>query len=205
MKRRTAKPFTVEVRKGGARKRDTAESDAPRNDEGASRPAIDDMAGRGLRFRDAEKLFRGADFETPPPVTTPSAGAAFFKTPEQISDVSPAAPRRILPDLVAEAALSEATLAALPLPRRRGRPPKALVDGGEPRPAAKRGRPRRVPLPPQPAFSFFDMEEPRPAPVTPAVPSIRYLAASERRRARRDTTHLPRGERWKRRLPKVCW
>ncbi len=200
MKRRTAKPFTIEVRKNGARKRDASDIATPRNDDANLNFAPDVMPGRDLRFRDADKLFRGVDVETP---SAPVAASAFFKTSVETPKADTAPARRILPDLVAEAAFTEASLAAMPQPRRRGRPPKIHADDAAPRPAGKRGRPRRIPLPVTPSFFFDDAEEP--VVVAPIMPAIRYLAASERRRARRDTTHLPRSERWKRRLPKVCW
>ena len=47
----------------------------------------------------------------------------------------------------------------IPQPRRRGRPPKVAVDGATARPPAKRGRPRRTPLPEQPAFSFLETDD----------------------------------------------
>lgn len=202
MKRRTAKPFTVEVRKGGVRKRDATEIPAARAEDATPSFSPGEMPGRDLRFRDAEKLFRGIEVETPPvPASAPLP--ALFARPAETSKADDAPSRRILPDLVAEAALTEASLAAMPQPRRRGRPPKNEVDAA-PHSPGKRGRPRRVPLPAQqPSFFFDDAEEP--ALVVPPIPAVRNLAASERRRARRDTAHLPRAERWKRRLPKVCW
>ena len=203
MKRRTAKPFTVEVRKAGLRKREPADAVSPHADDW-SNAAAENVPGRDMRFRDAEKLFRTADPVQAQAPETSAAASVFSSTPLS-SDTASVSSRRILPDLVAEAAISEAALPVIPQQRRRGRPTKVAVDGATARPPAKRGRPRRTPLPEQPAFSFLETDDavstPEPAPVM----AVRYLAASDRRRAARDTSFMPRAERWKRRLPKVCW
>lgn len=189
--RRSTKPFTVEVKKrGGGRRRGGGDPGVERL--AVVHPSFNEPVGRDIRFRDAESLFRAiAPVETEFTEPEPAPVAA-----DASSAVDPA-PRRILPDLIAEAALSEAAQAASPEPRRRGRPPK---DRTEDRP-----RPIRMRKPVEPdlfeeTFVPADVEE-----VAPSSPAFLYLAASARRRARRVTDNLPRAERWKRRLPKACW
>lgn len=186
--RRSTKPFTVEVKKRGGRRRDAGDVVPERMS--VTIPSFGETVGRDSRFRDAESLFR-----TAPPVETG------FAEPETapLAGLAPVTPdlasRRILPDLIAEAALSEATLAAAPEPRRRGRPPKDR-SGDAPQPVRA-----RKPLEPELEVADADPEMDEVA----SSPAILYLAASARRRARRATDNLPRAERWKRRLPKVCW
>lgn len=188
--RRSTKPFTVEVKKRGGRRRDTGdfvpERAAPAN------ASFDEMVGRDIRFRDAESLFRAV-----PPVETgfaePESAPPLAIEPAPFQ--SDTTPRRILPDLIAEAALSEATLAAVPEPRRRGRPPKDRSND-PPQPV----RARKSPEP-----DFEDVAPIEEMDEIALPPAVLYLAASARRRARRATDNLPRAERWKRRLPKVCW
>ena len=196
--RRSTKPFTVEVKKRGGRRRDIGDMPADRNDP--ITPSFGQMVGRDIRFRDAENLFRApASVDTG--LAEPEAAPIVPIAPAEPAPQGPdSAPRRILPDLIAEAALSEATLAAAPEPRRRGRPPKARGDDETlPRPAKSR---RRMPAS-EVEDDVFDFDAPEPAPAAP--PAVLYLAASARRRAARATDNLPRAERWKRRLPKACW
>jgi hypothetical protein len=191
--RRVAKPFTVEIKKRGGRKREAADAPTARND--AIAPVVEPMVGRDIRFRDAESLFRGGETEPGFREETQPAPAP--------SDEPKTPPRRILPDLIAEAALSQASLAAMPAPRRRGRPPKIRTGEAIPR-LAKRGR--KPPSFSPETLSYFDLAEDEPeTEPTVVVPAVLYLAASARRRAARATDNLPRAERWKRRLPKVCW
>ncbi len=186
--RRSTKPFTVEVKKRGGRRRDAGDLVPERG----ANPSFDEVVGRDIRFRDAESLFRAV-----PPVET---GFAEPETAPPVA-IEPAplpsdpAPRRILPDLIAEAALSEATLAAVPEPRRRGRPPKDRTED-PPRPVRPRKSPELEFEEDVPVAEIYEIAPP---------PAVLYLAASARRRARRATDNLPRAERWKRRLPKVCW
>ena len=191
--RRTAKPFTVELKRGAR---------VPKNGHAAS--GIDGsggVTGGHLRFRDAERMFRNGAAEIE------ATQAPFPPKPRLAADASldvanaPPTERRILPDLIAEAALSvqNGHDALEQAPRRRGRPPKNRT--GE--------------LPSLPlrltrdvagdalADSFADADETDDAPVL--SPMVLDLAASARRRAARDTSHLPRAERWKRRVPRVCW
>lgn len=196
MKRRSPKPFTIEIKKRG-RRRDGDATPAP--DEGTAY-AAEPIFGRDIRFRDAETLFRDGFADDPVTEPAPTLFSAAAEPAFQKPDLKLETSRRILPDLVAEAALNEAATAAVPQPaRRRGRPPKQISDS-PPLATKRRGRPpgvrRIVEAPPS---SVSDG-------VTPfVVPAVLYLAASARRRAARDTGNLPRGERWKRRLPKVCW
>ena len=193
--RRSTKPFTVEVKKrGGGRRRDVA--DAPSGLADPPAPSFGQMVGRDMRFRDAENLFRTL---TPVEAGFAEPEQTLFVSAEPPPQTPDAAPRRILPDLVAEAALSDATVAAepAPAPRRRGRPPKDR--DALPQPA--KSRTRAVAPADEETIPVLDMPEP----VLEMVPAVLYLEASARRRAARATDNLPRAERWKRRLPKVCW
>ncbi len=110
-------------------------------------------------------------------------------------------PRRVLVDLVAEAAIAEQVADAMPEPRRRGRPAKPKIEGPAKIPG-KRGRKPKAPV----VFEFPEFELPMPdEPVVVPTAIVLDLAASRRRRVARSTDNLPRSERWKRRLPKVCW
>lgn len=108
--------------------------------------------------------------------------------------------RRILPSLlVAEVHEPELEPPAEPerLPRvRRASPPTAPADGA-PR---RRGRPRKVLA--QDAAEVAQLVAPvPPQPVMETAPII----MRQRRPDRAGSEKLPRGERWKRRLPKACW
>ena len=189
--RRPTKPFTVEVKKRGGRRRDGVET-VERTSVSASPMTLDSSVGRDSRFREAESFFRAIPVEADD--AEPDASFA--------SQSADAAPRRILPDLIAEAALSDTPVAEAPEPRRRGRPPKTPSADGLAHPV----KPRDNEVEPQEVeeISFSEEMDPQlPAPVLP--PAVLYLAASARRRAARATDNLPRAERWKRRLPKVCW
>ncbi len=143
----------------------------------------------------------------PQPASSPAA-EALFRTPAPTAE-QPGAPRRILPCLVTEAALDAAQAEALSdperVPRPRGRPRKQR-DPEDIAPLAprKRGRPRKLPA--APAERITIAEKPaRAAPVvlTPVLMTP-ATSTSERAAARRAATaDLPRGERWKRRLPKA--
>jgi hypothetical protein len=142
----------------------------------------------------------------PAPVEEPRQPADALFQPAKEAPAAPEPARRILPCLVTEAAIDAAQAEAIsdiePV-RRRGRPRK------EPRPddlaplaPRKRGRPRKNPVI---AVPFGDDEDDA-APAIAAQPAtvLPPLTLSDRAVARRGAVSaLPRGERWKRRLPKV--
>jgi len=139
------------------------------------------------------------------PAPEPPAAAILFSSPEKVPLVA-AEPRRILPCLVTDAAIDAAKAAAeveeAPAPRPRGRPRKQRnADELAPLAPRKRGRPRKSPV---------EAKEPAPKPaLQPArqaqpAPALVVVGASARASMRRAVTdELPRGERWKRRLPKA--
>lgn len=132
-----------------------------------------------------------------------AAADALFGAPKSTPSPAPKSPApagRILPCLVTEAALDAAQAEATveQAPRRRGRPPKPR-NADETAIAAprKRGRPRKVPLA-EARFEFRDESDAMAVvPVTPYTPSARAIGR------RSAVSALPRGERWKRRLPRV--
>ena len=209
MMRRTAKPFTIEVKKRGGRRRDGDELSVPR---ATTTTPTEDYVGQNMRFRDAETLFRARpEPEANPAASQPSGpmssvlSAVFGPSGEATSEQQASTQRRILPDLIAEAAITEQAASQVePEPRRRGRPPKVRTD--EPVVARKRGRPRKTVVDAAPkVFDVDTWEQTVPVPAPVIVTEMQYFVASERRRAARSSAHLPRGERWKRRLPRVCW
>ncbi|KQQ14281.1 DNA-binding protein [Methylobacterium sp. Leaf123] len=129
----------------------------------------------------------------------PSLEAA-ASSPRTPSDEAAPEHRRILPSLlVAEVPEPEAEPVIEPevLARvRRVAPPSTAPDGA-PR---RRGRPRKVPIPNAVAVVEPAVPEP-PQPVTETAP----LVVSRRRSDRPGSETLRLGERWKRRLPRVCW
>ena len=151
---------------------------------------------------------KAAFVEAPAPAPQPSAAALVF-APQPADKAAPADPRRILPCLVTEAAIDAARSAEEAdgslAPRPRGRPRKQRpLDDLAPLAPRKRGRPRKVPLEgSKPAPQPVRAAAPQPVRVvrtTPAAP----VGESARSNARRDAANeLPRGERWKRRLPKA--
>ena len=194
--RRTAKPFTIEVKKRGGHKREASDTpDAYAKPVPFPAEMVND--GRGMRFREAENLFRGIEQRA----AAVEDASVELAVEQGESSGSHQSPRRILPDLIAEAALTEASREAMPAPRRRGRPPKSDASSTLPRPAKR--RPVQSAPEDETGFLFADLPDPVQPPI--AVPAVSYLAASARRRAARHTGNLPRAERWKRRLPKVCW
>ncbi|MDB5593433.1 MAG: hypothetical protein JWM36_394 [Hyphomicrobiales bacterium] len=147
-----------------------------------------------------------------------SAAEQLFKKPtppveeQPGSDTDAHAARRILPSLTEEdpVHLILADEAAQPR-KRRGRPAKIRVEGETP-PPRPRGRPRKVvaeiPNVPVQAHAPVVLHEPAPAARPVAAPQSRKLPGYVRgdiysRWARHDT--LRPGERWKKRLPKICW
>ncbi len=141
-----------------------------------------------------------------PPALGPWAEAA---------EVAPAAapsaigtePRRILPNLNAWEAPAPApapdVVAEPPLPRVRRPAPQGTFDGA-PR---RRGRPRKVPLSPDPPAPALHEPEPVPALAAPRVElaPMRAAPVPAPRKARPTSETLRLGERWKRRLPRACW
>lgn len=147
-----------------------------------------------------------------------SAAEQLFKKPAAPAEDLPGsesdanANRRILQSLTEEdpVHLILADEAAQPR-KRRGRPAKIRVEGETP-PPKPRGRPRKV------VTETREMPVQAPAPVVPreAAPVPRLVVAQQARKlpgyvrgdiysrwARHDT--LRPGERWKKRLSKVCW
>lgn len=151
---------------------------------------------------------KAAFVEAPAPAPQPSAAALVFSTPP--GDTSaPADPRRILPCLVTEAAIDAARTAdeadVSRAPRPRGRPRKQRpLDDLAPLAPRKRGRPRKVPLEAsEPAPQPVRAAAPRPVRIVQTTPAA-AVGESARSSKRRDAvSELPRGERWKRRLPKA--
>ncbi|MDE2365078.1 MAG: hypothetical protein KGM42_20575 [Hyphomicrobiales bacterium] len=141
-----------------------------------------------------------APFLPAPAEPAPQPAASLFRTPSAAQPATTVAERRILPCLVTEAQIDAAQAEALseaePVQRARGRPRKAVSpDAPAPLAPRKRGRPRKTPAPaPHPVEHAAPMIE------TPVAPPP--LVLSERR-ASRLAGELPRGERWKRRLPKA--
>lgn len=124
------------------------------------------------------------------------ADAPGLRTP---SDEAAPEQRRILPSLlVAEVPEPEAEPAIEPevLPRVRRVSPPSTASEDAPR---RRGRPRKVPIP-----NTVEAVEPAapepPQPVAETTPPVR-----RRRPDRPGSETLRLGERWKRRLPRVCW
>lgn len=173
--RKEPKHFTVEVKRRPA--------------AGAKKPRAFVKAEAAPAPVAADILFRASDANVEAPKEEPA--------------------RRILPCLVTEAAIETAKAEALadhaPPPRPRGRPRKERTESDlAPIAPRKRGRPRKIPLdvtaerpsasvPPQ---RFVQAFEP-PAELEPYQPSDRAIAR------RSAVAALPRGERWKRRLPKA--
>lgn len=134
----------------------------------------------------------------------PQPADALFKPrpPEKVEAQVEEPARRILPCLVTEAAFDAAKEEALTqnalAPRPRGRPRKQRgLDDAAPLAPRKRGRPRKAA--PEPVER---LEQPV-APVVlsaPPAPVGQSVRAVSRRAA---VGELPRGERWKRRLPKA--
>ena len=150
-------------------------------------------------------------------------------TPEAVAERRPAPPRetpkpqrRIL-DAIEPApapAVSESVtepveaVAADPLKRRRGRPPKAA---GAPAQATKRpaaARREKAPVVPVARREFLPVADDHVAPPREPKMVVRANGLADGQLNHGHMTHvdrvaaatgLPRGERWKRRLPKVLW
>jgi hypothetical protein len=191
--RRPQKPFTVEVkkvRKGGFAR----------------------FLGAGPQWSESD-LAEEAPKDQPAPLQSAPPRA------------EPAPPRRILEAIApasdavaADEPGSDAARVTSPepagetetKPRRRGRPPKIVTVAGGPESVAA-PKVRAVPAPrkkspamkSRPAIELVTpvVAAPAPAPISAPEPNAR-VAQSNRAEA---ASNLPRGERWKRRLPKVLW
>lgn len=144
-----------------------------------------------------------------PATAVSPAAAAIFASVATAPPAAGDAQRRILPCLVTEAKMDAAKAAVdadpSEAPRRRGRPRKQPgLDDLAPLAPRKRGRPRKQPVQAQEAKA-----QPARAPAAQATQAARPapgapVGAGERAVARRAAvSELPRGERWKRRLPKA--
>lgn len=146
--------------------------------------------------------------DAPAPVPEPPAAAVLFSSTEKAPAVA-AEPRRILPCLVTDAAIDAAKAAAeideAPASRPRGRPRKQRnAEELAPLAPRKRGRPRKTPVEakePAPKPVRAPVQPPRQVRPAPALVVVGASARASERRAAVD--ELPRGERWKRRLPKA--
>lgn len=144
--------------------------------------------------REAQKRAGHAEAEA----LWPSLEAA-TSSPRTPSDEAAPEHRRILPSLlVAEVQEPEAEPAVEPEvpPRVRRVAPPGTTPEGAPR---RRGRPRKVPVPDVVQVVEPAVPEP-PRPVAETAPLVR-----RRRSDRPGSETLRLGERWKRRLPRVCW
>ncbi len=147
-----------------------------------------------------------APFPAPPADEPRRPADALFQQPAAEMTSANEPERRILPCLVTEAAIDAAQAEAFsdvePV-RRRGRPRKEpRPDDAAPLAPRKRGRPRKNPVISIP----FDDGEDDVAPTVAArqVVNLPPLTLSGRAAARRGAVSaLPRGERWKRRLPRI--
>lgn len=176
--RRPQKTFTVEVKRG--------RKNAPTKILGGETPKIDAAAAR--------EPFK----PNPPPAAV-------------VLESQPAPPRRILeaiepppPSLFAtapDAATIDSVVATTTI-RRRGRPPKPANSVGEGETsrveAAVKAKPRSRPLQKVPPVEGAVVVAAAPAKVAQQA----RVSHGDRAEA---AGNLPRGERWKRRLPKVLW
>ena len=176
LRNRIQRPFTVEAKSSGQSRRISIPSKQPREPH--------KRAGR----MEAAMLWPSLD----------AAAAAPQPHVEPVQEH-----RRILPSLiVAEMPELELEPAAepeeLPRVRRASRPIEATE--GAPR---RRGRPRKVIVQEavQQAVEVVEQVGPEPAQAVPETAPI----ISRRRPERAGSETLRLGERWKRRLPKVCW
>jgi hypothetical protein len=142
----------------------------------------------------------------PEPAAPPPSAAVLFRAPAPEEQKTEASERRILPCLVTEAALDAAKAEALadhaPVARPRGRPRKERPEGelasAAPR---KRGRPRKNPVTSVTPV-VIDRTPAPPSPVAPVVVAP-YQPSARAITRRSAVAELPRGDRWKRRLPKA--
>lgn len=156
---------------------------------------------------------------TPRETAATTAAEQVFRKPTPPSDeqpgneTSPTAGRRILPSLTEEDPVHTILASEVITPKRRGRPAKihAAPDEGESEvaPSRPRGRPRKQvvvtpPSAPELEFVFPELESTLAVVPYPAQKLRGYVRGEIYARWARHETLRP-GERWKRRLPKVCW
>jgi hypothetical protein len=163
----------------------------------------------------------GATTPAPVPAPTParaaktaaSAAEQVFQEREPSLADAQQPPRRILdaiePEPVAEIVEPVATAEA---PRRRGRPPLARPLAPRPSPAraasSRAENSAEAPVAPRVRREKRRVVKAAAAPVVVAPPPVVRIAPPPRAAVadRRECSEaLPRGERWKRRLPKVLW
>jgi hypothetical protein len=200
--RRPQKPFTVEVkkvRKGGFAR----------------------ILGAGPQWNESDLAEQAPKEQpAPPQAAAPRAALAparrILEAIEPVSESAPAneadAAPEISPGLAGETEIK---------PRRRGRPPKIAIVAKDAEPPAA-PKPRAVPAPRKKSPAIIkkspaikrrpevELVPPITAPAVaalvlapaPAPAPIARVAQANRAEA---ASSLPRGERWKRRLPKVLW
>jgi hypothetical protein len=185
MKRRSARPFTVEVKQTRA-----------------SRAFLTDATARSRKGQD---LWRGIPLDPGgEPVEVKPVRPAPVVHSEPVQSKAPTP--RVLPSLVPTFSMPvEPEVPEAPAPKRlprvrRVKPPAEPVQKPATRTSARRG-PRAVsPIQPQliPAAA--------PAPIAKPVVATQPAAAQARTARRSQPTETLRaGERWKRRLPRVLW
>jgi hypothetical protein len=199
--RRPQKPFTVEVkkvRKGGFAR----------------------ILGAGPQWSESDLAEQAPKEQpAPPQAAAPRAEPApprrILEAIEPVSESAPANKADAAPEMSPELAGETETK-----PRRRGRPPKIVIVAKDEPPAAP--KPRAVPAPRKkspaiikksPAIKKRPEIELVPPIAAPAVSALVFAPApapepiarvAQANRAKAASS-LPRGERWKRRLPKVLW
>lgn len=195
--RRPQKPFTVEVkkvRKGGFAR----------------------LLGVGPQWSDSDRAEDAPKEQPAPP--QPAPPRAEPAPPRRILEaIEPASDRAAADEAGLDAAAPETSPAAGDTetkPRRRGRPPKVVTVAGGAEPAAA-PKVRAVPAPRKksPANKSrleIELAPPIAAPADPAPVFAPALAPEPTGRVAQNNraeaaSSLPRGERWKRRLPKVLW
>ncbi len=191
MKRRSARPFMVEVK--------------------GARTARASLTAPDLRARPENSLWQElAQVEVKPP--QPDVPAASAPRPERKEPETPV--RRVLPSLVPMFEIpaeteSEPDAAAPPVRRaRRGRPPAVAPKPDAPNPARSIrpcGPAVTAPVAAKPATKprrpAAERSEPAAAPAVPVPPAEPGQGPSARPGTWRRTKELRLGERWKRRLP----
>jgi len=186
---RVRRPFAVEVKQRGRSAAGQADPQTPAGLWGTI-----DLAEEPVRPPVSTKMTTKI---TPPRIAAPAMQGAGSAAPAALAK---AENRRVLPSLIApppEPDTPPADEAEPRLPRVR-----RVVVRKATRTAAPAPRPEAAPPSPAP------IELPRPAPLPPQVADgqARIVAPrSSRTRPGRTPESLRIGERWKRRLPRVCW
>ncbi|AWN43606.1 hypothetical protein [Methylobacterium durans] len=189
MKRRSARPVVVEVKR--------------------TRSSASSLADAFARNHAGAGLWQGVPLRVEAPAASRRAVAqAAAPVPAAEPEARPAP--RVLPSLVPMYAASEAEPQeeAVPAP-----PPAPRRLGAERKPPARRMAPDPVSAPEAPKPALHQLPGAASAPVAPpaarSLPAERPAATPQPRpdRALRDghPPELRRGERWKRRLPRSCW